>query len=97
VDIECKLYPLSKTQSNVLPFSSLFSVSASSESTGISAPTWGKISRFDLNGEEHLETTFKISNRQPAVHCHDGSTCPDVITIRPLASSRLSAMMVPWE
>ena len=33
-------YPRSKTKSKVLPLASWFSASASSESTGISAPTW---------------------------------------------------------
>ncbi len=77
------LYPRSKTYSSVLPLVFLFSASASSESTGISAPTcYNKVTLTELNTSE------------PACN---GRTWPDVITISPFASSRLSVIIVPWE
>jgi hypothetical protein len=87
---KCNAYPRSKTHSSVLPLSSLLSASASSESTGISAP----ICRIRWSKAVYTTQLYSIHT---ITSCLTQGTWPDVITISPLASSRLSAMIVPCE
>ena len=79
-------HPRSKTKSKVLPLANWFSASASSESTGISAPTW--LHSTCQKHPDHKRYVYQV---------WVGQTCPEVMTMSPLAASRLSAMMVPLE